>query len=97
MRRILKNLNLNQGDDTTIFCDNRSTIQLSKNPMLHSRSKHIDVRFHFLRELTKDGVVKLVHCPTQEQIADIMTKPLKLDVFVKLRSLMGVCSFPDVN
>lgn len=97
MRRILKNLNLIQGDDTTIFCDNSSTIELSKNPVLHGRSKHIDVRFHFLRELTKDGVVKLVHCHTQEQIADIMTKPLKLDVFVKLRSLMGVCSFPGVN
>lgn len=73
------------------------SVELSKNPVLHGRSKHIDVRFHFLRELTKDGVVKLVHCHTQEQIADIMTKPLKLDVFVKLRSLMGVYSFPGVN
>ncbi|XXG87673.1 hypothetical protein AAC387_Pa11g2303 [Persea americana] len=97
MRRILKNSNLIQGDDTTFFCDNSSTVELSKNPMLHGRSKHIDVRFHFLRELTKDGVVKLVHCHTQEQIADIMTKPLKLDVFVKLRSLMGVCSFPAIR
>jgi len=86
-----------QSDSTTVYCDNSSTIELSKNPILHGRSKHIDIRFHFLRELTKDGVVKMVHCNTQEQIADIMTKPLKLDMFIKLRSLMGVCTFPGVN
>lgn len=49
--------------------------------MMHGRSKHIDVRFHFLQELTKDEVVGLVQCSSQEQVADIMTKPLKLDVF----------------
>ena len=49
---------------------------------MHGRSKHIDVRFHFLRELTKAGTVELVHCGTQEQLADVMTKPLKLDVFL---------------
>ena len=74
-----------------MFCDNSSTIKLSKNPILHGRSKHIDFCFHFLRELTKDGIVSLVHCPSEEQIADIMTKPLKLDAFLKLRRLLGVC------
>lgn len=48
---------------------------------MNGRSKHIDVRFHFLRDLTKDGVFELKHCGTQDQVADIMTKPLKLDVF----------------
>ncbi|XP_048228615.1 secreted RxLR effector protein 161-like [Ricinus communis] len=70
---------------------------LSKNPVLHGRSKYIDVRFHFLHELTKDGVVKLVHCGAQEQVADIMTKPLKLDLFIKFRSLLGVCAASSVN
>ena len=59
---------------------------------MHGSSKHINVRFHFLRELTHDGIVKLWHCRTQEQIADIMTKPLKVDVFLKLRDMLGVCS-----
>ena len=58
---------------------------------MHGRSKHIDVRFHFLRDLTKDGVVELIHCGTQEQVADLMTKPLKLEAFQKLRTMMGVC------
>ena len=59
---------------------------------MHDRSKHIDVRFHFLLELTKAGTVELVHCGTPEQLADVMTKPLKLDAFLKLRGLLGVCS-----
>jgi hypothetical protein len=61
---------------TMIYCDNSSTIKLSKNPIMHDRSKHIDVRFHFLHDLTRDGVVTLLHCHSQEQLADIMTKPL---------------------
>ncbi|WKA06735.1 hypothetical protein VitviT2T_024621 [Vitis vinifera] len=95
MRRILEKLSHTQGNCTTMFCDNSSTIKLSKNPMMHGRSKHIDVHFHFLRDLTKEGVVELVHCGTQDQIADVMTKPLKLDMFLKLRELMGVREVPD--
>ena len=91
MRRILEEFGLAQSGSTTIMCDNSSAIKLSKNPVLHGRSKHIDVRFHFLRDLTKDGVVKLVHCGTSEQIADILTKPLSLETFVRLREKLGVC------
>lgn len=90
MRRVLEKLGHPQGKCTTVLCDNSSTIKLSKNLVMHGRSKHIDVRFHFLRDLTRDGVVELKHCVTQEQVADIMTKPLKLDVFLKLRESMGV-------
>ena len=91
MKRILKELRHSNKGCTTIMCDNSSTIKLSKNPVMHGRSKHIDVRFHFLRNLTKVGTIELVHCGSQDQITDIMTKPLKLEVFQKLRKLMGVC------
>jgi hypothetical protein len=77
-----------------IHCDNISAIKLSKNPIMHSRSKHIDVRFHFLQNLIKDEVVELVQCSTQEQMADILTKPLKLETFVKMHGIMGVCENP---
>lgn len=90
MRRVLEILGHTQRQCTTLFCDNSSTIKLSKNPVLHGRSKHIDVRFHFLRDLTKNGVVKLVHYGTSEQVVDILTKTLKLDVFERLRKLLGV-------
>lgn len=65
-----------------------------KNPVLHGRSKHIEVRFHYLRELTKEGKVKLIHCGTQDQLADIMTKPLKLDTFRKLKEEIGLIEMP---
>ena len=57
---------------------------------MHERSKHIAIRYHFLRDLSKNGEVVLKYCRSQEQLADIMTKPLKLEAFVKLRELMGV-------
>ncbi|KAM7488108.1 hypothetical protein LguiB_025592 [Lonicera macranthoides] len=97
LRRMLKNLRHAQGKATVVYCDSNSAIKLSKNPVMHGRSKHIDVRFHFLRDLTKDEVVKMTHCNTREQVADVMTKPLKLDAFLKFRSLLGVCLMPDVN
>lgn len=92
LRRILDQLGHSQDKSTTIYCDNSSTIKLSKNLVLHGRSKHIDVRFHFLRDLARDGVIELVHCNTQEQVSDIMTKPLKVESFLKLRRQLGMCS-----
>ncbi|XP_047331351.1 secreted RxLR effector protein 161-like [Impatiens glandulifera] len=97
LRRIFKEVKHAPVGATTVFGDNNSVIKLSKNPVMHGRSKHIDVRFHFLRELTKDETVNLEYCNTKEQIADIMTKPLKLDAFEKLRDLLGVCVDPSVN
>ena len=91
MRRVLEKLGHFQSKCTTIFCDNSSAIKLSKNPIMHGRSKHIDVKFHFLRDLTREGTVELVHYSTQEQLSDIMTKPLKLEVFLKLRDRLGMC------
>jgi transposase InsO family protein len=92
LKRILECIGLKQSKCLTVFCDNSSTIKLSKNPVLHGRSKHIDIRFHFLRNLSCDGDIELVHCASQEQLADIMTKALKLDVFEKLRERLGVCN-----
>jgi hypothetical protein len=97
MRRILKNLSHVQEGSTVIVCDNSSTIKLSKNPIMHGKSKHIRVRFHFLRDLVKDGDIELVHCVTQEHVADLMTKALKLEAFQKLRKKMGMLDFTEVN
>lgn len=96
MQRVLGKLGLKQSK-CTIFCDNNSAIKLSKNPVMHGRSKHIDVRFHFLRDLVNNGVVELVHCGSKDQLADILTKPLKLDLFLKMREQLGVCSAQVVN
>lgn len=97
MRKILKELGHKQEGNTALLCDNSSTIKLSKNPIMHGRTKHIDVRFHFLRDLTRDGVIEMVHCGTKDQIADIMTKPLKLASFEHLREKLGVGEVPMLN
>ena len=96
MRRVLEKIGHSQSKCTTIMCDNSSTIKLSKNSIMHGRSKHIDARFHFLRDFTKEEVVKLVHCGTNDQVANILTKPLKLEVFLKLREKLGVCEVSNL-
>ena len=64
---------------------------------MHGRSKHIDVRFHFLRNLSEEGVIYLVHCASVDQVADIMTKSLKADAFQKLRTSLGMCDIAVVS
>lgn len=95
LQRLLEVLHNQQQGPTLIHCDNVSAIKLSKNPVMHGKSKHIDVRYHFLRDLCKDGIIDLVFCKSEEQTADILTKPLKPAVFIKLRSQLGVCSRKD--
>ncbi|GJV61499.1 putative RNA-directed DNA polymerase [Tanacetum coccineum] len=73
-----------------VMCDNSSTIKLSKNPVMHRRTKHIDVRFHYIRELVNKDVVQLKFCRSEEQLADLMTKPLKLSVFEFIRGKIRV-------
>lgn len=63
-------------DTMIINCDNTSAINFSKNPVQHSRTKHIDIRHHFLRDFMESEVVSLSFIPTDNQLADILTKPL---------------------
>ena len=97
MRRILKEIGSLQTEGTKLMCENASTIKLSKNSVLHGRSKHISVRFHFLKDLTKEGTVNLVFYGTREQLADLLTKSLKLEAFQKLPKKLGVCDISNLN
>jgi hypothetical protein len=63
------------------MCDNTSVINLSKNHVQHSKTKHIPIKYHFLREQVHDHVVKLEYVPSKEKIVDIFTKPLPRDSF----------------
>jgi hypothetical protein len=90
LRRIMSHLREVQKKSIVVYCDNNSSIKLSKNHVMHGRCKHTYVRFHFLRDLTKDGIIELMHCSSEDQMVDIMTKPLKLETFCKLRERLGV-------
>ncbi|MCI68219.1 peroxidase 4-like, partial [Trifolium medium] len=72
---MLSEYNVEQ-DAMTLYCDNLSAINISKNPIQHSRTKHIDIRHHFIRELVEEKIVMLEHVATEEQLADIFTKAL---------------------
>eukprot|EP00253_Pinus_taeda_P029438 PITA_29438 len=76
IRRMLRSLGQEQAKGTVIFCENNSAIALSKNFAFHKRTKRIDTKFHYIRELVRNGGIVLKHCRTQEQVADILTKPL---------------------
>eukprot|EP00253_Pinus_taeda_P006688 PITA_06688 len=95
MRRMLRSLGQEQAKATVIFCDNSSAIALSKNSVFHKRTKHIDTRFHYIRELVNNGEIVLEHCSTQEQVADILTKPLDQKSFEFLRKCLGMTRMPS--
>ncbi len=90
LRRLLSDL----GMDVTpvvILEDNQGAIAIAKNPVDHSRTKHIDIRYHYIRECVQNGQIQLQYCPTDDMKADILTKPLVRQKFVYLRSQIGLC------
>ncbi|KAJ2911587.1 hypothetical protein MD484_g8827, partial [Candolleomyces efflorescens] len=77
---------------TVLYCDNQGAIKLSTNPVFHARTKHIDIHFHFIRQVIGSRDLQLVYCPTDVMVADIMTKSLARVKFTKFRKMMGVLS-----
>eukprot|EP00253_Pinus_taeda_P018832 PITA_18832 len=73
----------------SILCDNTSAISISKNPVMHSKTKHIPIKYHFLHEQVLEQKVKLEYVPSKEQVADIFTKPLPRETFEYLRQKWG--------
>ena len=74
----------------TMYCDNQGAIKLAKNPVQHQRSKHIDIRYHFIREEIQKGVLQLVHIPSDHNIADMFTKPVsKVKLCEFMRTIIG--------
>jgi hypothetical protein len=79
---------MSQEKPIEIYMNNSSVIALAKNLVFHDRSKHIDIRFHYLWDCITNKKVKVKYVNTQDQVTDILTKPLKHDVFAKLRDML---------
>ena len=75
-----------------IYCDNQSAIAMTGNPVQHSLTKHISIRYHFIREHIMEGTIELHFVPTDQQLADIFTKPLAEAVFIKLVNELDMVS-----
>lgn len=76
--------------EPVLLVDNASAIKLVKNPIFHRRSKHIEVRFHFVRECYQKKLLNIEHVPSNDQVADILTKPIPRVQYERLRKLLGV-------
>jgi hypothetical protein len=73
-----------------LLCDNESAIRMADNPVKHSRTKHIDIRYHFLRDHQQKGDIEIAYVSTHNQLADIFTKPLDEKTFSKLRNELNI-------
>jgi hypothetical protein len=78
-----------------LFVDNNSAIALMKNPVFHGRSKHIDVKFHFIRECVERGQINVKKVNTLDQKADALTKPMSAIKLSVMRHLLGVREIED--
>ena len=76
LRKLLTDLGMKQSLPTELFCDNKSAIAIAENPVQHGRTKHINVKYHSIREAERNKEVKVLHCSSELQIADMMTKAL---------------------
>lgn len=92
LRKLLTQITGVQVQPVVLFVDNKSAIDLAKNPVFHGRSKHIDVRFHFIRECIENGDIVVKHVCSEEQRADSLTKALSTANFERMRSILGVKS-----
>ena len=90
MRRLLNELGYAGPQQVIIQADNKSAIALAENPMHHGRTKHIEIRYHFIREKVTEGHIKLSFVPTKDEAADGLTKPLTGEAFSKFIKELGL-------
>jgi hypothetical protein len=93
LRKMLSDLDCNQQNPTTLFCDNTSAIAISKNSVFHDRTKHMKIKYHAIRQFQQEGELELCYCTSEDQLADFFTKPLAKTRFEDLRARIGMTSF----
>lgn len=90
LRQLLKDIDTKQYESTVLLCDNAAAQKLIQNPIFHKRLKHIDVKFHYTRDLIKQKIIDVQHISTQLQFADILTKPLTRIKFETNRDQLNI-------
>lgn len=90
LRQLLACVDLPPAEPTPIMCDNEAANILSEDPSFHSRSKHIDIRFHYIREKCKDKSVIMCYIKSEDNVVDILTKALPAPQFLHLRLFLGL-------
>jgi hypothetical protein len=90
LRKLLTGLFDLEMEATTILCDNQICIKMTENSVFHEKSKHIEIRYHYIRNMVQRGAVKLQYVSTDEQVADVLTKPLSHVKFEHFRDKLGI-------
>jgi hypothetical protein len=94
MNQTLTDIQVEYDEPILIYCDNTSTINISKNPVKHFKTNHIPIKYHFLREQVIERNIKVEYVGTKEQVVDIFTKPLPREDFEYFRKRLGVIYTP---
>jgi hypothetical protein len=94
MKQNLTDIQLEYDEPIPIYCDNTRAINILKNPVMHSNTKNIPIKYHFLREQVAEKNIRVEYIGTKEQVPDIFTKPLPLESFEYLCQRLGVISTP---
>ena len=97
MKQTLTDIQVEYDELVPIYCDNTSAISISKNPVMHSKTKHIPIKYHFLREQVAEKSIRVEYVGIKEQVEDIFTKPLPWEAFEYLRQRLGVISTLKMN
>jgi hypothetical protein len=97
MKQTLIDIQVEYNEPIPIYCDNTSPISISKNSVMHSKTKHIPIKYHFLQEQVAEKNIRVEYVGTKEQVAYIFTKPLPWEAFEYLRQRLGVISTPKMN
>ena len=93
LNQLISELTTSENQQITILEDNQSTIAMTHNPQFHGRSKHIDIKYHFVRDHVNNGNIRLVYCPSGDMTADMLTKGLSRENFCKLRENSGLANY----
>ena len=90
LKQLFIDLNINSNEPVKMYEDNQSAICLAENPKDHSKTKHIAIKYHYLRDLVANNEIEIEYCNTEKMLADMFTKALPAEKFVKLRNMIGM-------
>ena len=90
MRQLLFDLKNKPTKPTVLFEDNQSCICIAKNPQFHGRTKHIRIKYHFVRDQVKENNIEIKYCNTEDIVADMLTKGLNVEKFINFRNMLGL-------
>ena len=87
-------IGLKQNCPTPLLCDNNGALALSKDPQFHAHAKHINVKHHYIPECIENGDILVTRISSEDNVANILTKPLPAKTFLCLHSYLGLCNKP---